>query len=262
MALRRLRKAARVILVGAPGVGKGTQAERLMQRFPQLSAVSSGDLLRESVRNKTALGRLRVDMTATLRCLRLTAFRCTGLQAESIMRAGELVPDNMILKLILNELKSKRWVSPKSSVSDAVPAEPSDDPTASFILDGFPRTANQASRLDALIPINLVVSLITPVDIILSRIASRWVHAPSGRVYNTDFNAPKVEGKDDVTGEPLTKRPDDDEATWKQRLRKFDETSQPLLEHYEKKGILWTVMGNSSDAISPVLFSEFEKRFA
>lgn len=178
------------------------------------------------------------------------------------MRAGELVPDNMILKLILNELKSKRWVSPKSSVSDAIPTVPSDDPTASFILDGFPRTANQASRLDALIPINLVVSLITPVDIILSRIASRWVHAPSGRVYNTDFNAPKVQGKDDVTGESLTKRPDDDEATWKQRLRKFDETSQPLLEHYEKKGVLWTVMGNSSDAISPVLFSEFERRFA
>ncbi|KAL9121449.1 MAG: hypothetical protein Q9187_001986 [Circinaria calcarea] len=240
MATPRLKKAARVILVGAPGVGKGTQAERLMQRFPQLSAVSSGDLLRASVRNKTAL----------------------GLQAESIMRSGELVPDEMILRLILNELKSKRWVSPKSSVSDAVPAMPSDEPAASFILDGFPRTANQASRLDALIPINLVVSLITPVDIILSRIASRWVHAPSGRVYNTGFNAPKAAGKDDVTGEPLSKRPDDDEATWKMRLKKFAETSQPLLEHYEKKGVLWTVMGNSSDEISPALFSKFEQQFA
>ena len=178
------------------------------------------------------------------------------------MKSGNLVPDDMILKLILNELKTKQWVSSETSVGDTLPAEPSDDPSASFILDGFPRTATQASRLDALIPINLVVSLITPVNIILSRIASRWVHPASGRVYNTDFNAPKVPGKDDLTGEPLTKRADDDEGTWKQRLKKFDETSQPLLDHYEKKGVLWTVTGNSSDQISPQLFGEFEKRFA
>ncbi|MCJ1289673.1 hypothetical protein MMC34_001206 [Xylographa carneopallida] len=240
MATSKLKRAARVILVGAPGVGKGTQAERLMKRFPQISAVSSGDLLRTSVRNKTPL----------------------GLEAESTMRAGNLVPDDMILKLILNELKAKRWVPLKTSVSDALPAEPSDEPDASFILDGFPRTAAQASRLDAVIPVNLVVSLITPVNIILSRIASRWVHAPSGRVYNTDFNAPKVEGKDDVTGEPLTKRPDDDEDTWKQRLRKFEETSQPLLDHYHNKGALWTVQGNSSDEITPQIYREFERRFA
>jgi adenylate kinase len=178
------------------------------------------------------------------------------------MAAGNLVPDDMILRLILGELKSKRWVSPKTSVSDALPAQPSDEPGASFILDGFPRTAGQAARLDALIPVNLVVSLITPVDIILSRIASRWVHEPSGRVYNTTFNAPKVAGKDDVTGEALTKRADDCPETWKQRLRKFHETSQPLLDHYERKRVLWTVTGNSSDEISPQLFDEFERRFA
>jgi len=236
----QLRRAARIILVGAPGVGKGTQAERLIKRYPQLSAVSSGDILRESVRKKTPL----------------------GLQAETAMKSGNLVPDDMILKLILNELQSKRWISPETTVSDTIPAEPSSHPSASFILDGFPRTATQGSRLDAVIPINLVVSLITPVETILSRIAKRWVHAPSGRVYNTDFNAPKVEGRDDITGEPLTKRPDDDEDTWMQRLRKFEETSRPLLEHYDRKGVLWTVEGNSSDEISPKLFQEFEKRFA
>ncbi|MCJ1243087.1 hypothetical protein MMC30_000284 [Trapelia coarctata] len=240
MATAKFKKAARVILVGAPGVGKGTQAERLMGRFPQLSAVSSGDLLRNSVRKKTPL----------------------GLEAESTMRSGNLVPDDMILSLILGELKSKQWVSPKTSVSDALPAQPSDAPEASFILDGFPRTASQAVRLDALIPINLVVSLITPVDIILSRIASRWVHEPSGRVYNTTFNAPKMAGRDDITMEPLTKRADDCPETWKQRLKKFHETSQPLLDHYEQKGVLWTVTGNSSDEISPKLFNEFERRFA
>ncbi|KAL9005216.1 MAG: hypothetical protein Q9188_002015 [Gyalolechia gomerana] len=240
MATKEFKKAARIILVGAPGVGKGTQAERLMKRYPQLSTISSGDLLRGSVINKTPL----------------------GLEAEAFIRAGNLVPDEMILKLILNELKSKRWISSQSSVTGASPAQPSQNPSASFILDGFPRTATQASRLDSLIPVNLVVSLITPVNIILSRIASRWVHAPSGRVYNTDFNAPKVTGKDDVTGEVLTKRVDDDEETWKLRLKKFDETSQPLLEHYDRKGALWTVKGNSSDEITPKLFQELESRFA
>lgn len=178
------------------------------------------------------------------------------------MKSGSLVPDDMILKLILNELQVKNWVPLQTSVSDALPVEPSNAPTASFILDGFPRTATQASRLDALIPINLVVSLVTPAEVLLSRIASRWIHAPSGRVYNTEFNAPKVEGKDDVTGEPLTKRLDDCEATWRERLKKFDETSRPLLDHYASKGILWTVDGNSSDEISPKLFAEFESRFA
>lgn len=185
-----------------------------------------------------------------------------GLRAESAMEAGDLVPDDMILKLILTELQSKRWVSLKTSVSDALPTQPSDDPSASFILDGFPRTATQAARLDALIPVNLVVNLLTPVDIILGRIGSRWVHARSGRVYNTGFNAPKVPGRDDVTGEPLTQRADDGEETWRQRLKKFDETSKPLLEQYDRKGILWTVEGNSSDEISPKLFREFERRFA
>lgn len=206
------------------------------------------------------------------------------------MKSGDLVPDAMILRLIMHELKTRGWLSQaggaqpytlnsmsgavsqdyesdnfveQASLADAsVRPQTSDDPDASFILDGFPRTAGQAGQLDALIPINLVVSLKTPFDVIMDRIAGRWTHAPSGRVYNTTFNAPKVAGKDDITGEPLTKRADDDEETWRNRLHKFQETSEPLLEHYEKKGILWTVEGNSSDEISPKLFDEFEKRFA
>jgi adenylate kinase len=154
------------------------------------------------------------------------------------------------------------FVEQPSLAAMGAPPQTSDDPSASFILDGFPRTAGQASQLDALIPINLVVSLKTPFEVILERIAGRWVHAPSGRVYNTTFNAPKVAGKDDITGEPLTKRSDDDEETWKARLKKFEETSEPLLEHYDRKGVLWTVEGNSSDEISPKLYEEFEKRFA
>jgi adenylate kinase len=186
----------------------------------------------------------------------------TGLESEQLMKRGELVPDDTILRLIIGELKRKSWLPQATSLSDALGPILSSSPDASFILDGFPRTAVQAARLDQLVPVNLVVSFYTPPDIIVARIADRWVHAPSGRVYNTGFNKPRIPGRDDVTGERLVKREDDDEETWRVRLKKFEETSAPLLEHYDKKGVLWRVEGNSSNEISPKLFAEFEKRFA
>jgi adenylate kinase len=201
------------------------------------------------------------------------------------MKSGALVPDAMILRLIVNELTTRGWISDNTLRPYAVYASSmemgdasvdsvhipwelrssrytfSDQPSASFILDGFPRTAVQAVQLDNIVPINLVVNLNTPSDIIIDRICNRWVHEPSGRVYNTTFNAPKVEGKDDVTGEPLTRRADDDPEVWKARLKSFKENNEPLLEHYDKLGVLWTVNGNSSDEISPKLFAEFSRRF-
>ncbi|KAF2750822.1 adenylate kinase-like protein [Sporormia fimetaria CBS 119925] len=258
-----LRKAARLILVGAPGAGKGTQTERLMKRFPDLAALSSGDLLRKNVRERTPL----------------------GVQAEAKMKAGSLVPDNMILRLIINELTTRGWLKDHNvrpytlyassmdmrradeGLSILLPMEHrtrytySDEPSASFILDGFPRTAKQAAKLDELIPINLVVNIDTPAEIIMDRICNRWVHVPSGRVYNTTFNPPEVPGKDDLTGEPLTRREDDDPETWKARLKAFKETSEPMLEHYDKLGVLVHVKGDSSDEITPKLVHEFTKRF-
>lgn len=136
------------------------------------------------------------------------------------------------------------------------------EPGSSFILDGFPRTAEQAVQLDNLVPINMVVHLDTPFSVVMDRIAGRWVHAPSGRSYNTSFNAPRVPGRDDVTGEKLTKRADDDEGVWLERLEKFKETSEPLLEHYARKGVLWRVGGQTSDEITPKLHKEFARRFA
>ncbi|KAJ4382925.1 Adenylate kinase 2 [Didymella sp. IMI 355093] len=225
MAVQSLSRAARIILVGAPGVGKGTQTERLMKKFPELSSISSGDLLRKNVRERTPL----------------------GIQAESKMKAGALVPDSMILRLIVNELSTRGDHTVDSvSIPSAIKTAKytySDHPEASFILDGFPRTANQAIRLNDIVPINMVVSINTPSEIIIDRICNRWVHAPSGRVYNTTFNAPKVEGKDDITGEPLTRRADDDPEVWKQRLQSFKENNEPLLEHYDKAGLLWTEFG-------------------
>ncbi|KAK0747756.1 P-loop containing nucleoside triphosphate hydrolase protein [Apiosordaria backusii] len=268
--MMRLRKAARVILVGAPGVGKGTQSERLLHRFPQLSSISSGDLLRHHVKQRTPL----------------------GIKVESTMKAGGLVPDDLILRLINNELNQRGWLysnHPAGNVmtlascaaetqsfnNDADMAaymsspahargygSASEDPSASFLLDGFPRTAAQAKRLDETIPVNMVVSLKTPFEVIMERISGRWVHEQSGRVYNTTFNPPKVSGRDDVTGEPLVRRVDDSEDVYRQRWKKFEETSEPLLEHYARKGVLWEVAGMSSDEITPKLMREFERRFA
>lgn len=265
-ATKQLSKAARIILVGAPGVGKGTQTERLLARFPQLASISSGDLLRENVRNKTPLGMhccpvlgsgvwlycMQTGLESGLTCDFLVIVLYTGVKAEAAMQSGNLVPDSMILDLISSEFKTKGWLQSNTQ---------SLSPTASFILDGFPRTDSQATSLDRIAPVNFVVHLLTPPSIILSRIASRWVHEPSGRVYNTGFNAPKVPGKDDVTGEPLTQRQDDSVETWTQRLHKFDETSRALLDHYDRQGCLWRVEGNTSDEISPKLFAELERRF-
>lgn len=252
-------------MVGAPGAGKGTQTERMLKRFPDLASVSSGDLLRKNVRERTPL----------------------GIQAQAKMKSGALVPDQMILRLIVNEFTNRGWLTdntirPYTVYSSSMDMHAmdetvdtvyipsgfrsskynySDHPSASFILDGFPRTSTQADQLDELIPINMVVNIDTPSDIIIDRICNRWVHAPSGRVYNTTFNAPKVPGKDDVTGETLTRREDDDPEVWKARLKNFKDTSQSLLEHYDKKSVLWTVKGNSSDEITPKIFHEFNKRF-
>lgn len=254
-----------MILVGAPGVGKGTQSERLLSRFPQLSAISSGDLLRHNVKNRTPL----------------------GIKVEKTMRTGGLVSDDLILRLITNELSQRGWLSggrpsfmalasaesadvAESSIPGietnpnagaSLSRQASDNPSASFLLDGFPRTAVQAERLDDIVPINWVVSLQTPFHVIMERISSRWVHEPSGRVYNTAFNAPKVSGRDDITGESLVKRADDSEDVYRARFQKFQETSEPLLEHYAKKGVLWEVHGLSSDEITPQLYREFESRF-
>ena len=260
----RLNKAARVILIGAPGAGKGTQSERLLHRFPQLQSISTGDLLRTNVKRRTPL----------------------GIQAEAVMRSGGLVADDLVVRLITSELETRGWLGERRpltlnfqsdeaaalqpdthTVDEAIippggpwPA-PSDDPSASFILDGYPRNAAQATTLDSIIPINLAVSIVTPFSVILERITGRWVHEPSGRVYNTTFNAPRVPGRDDVTGEPLIQRPDDTIEVFQRRLQKFQEASDPLLEHYAKKGVLLEVHGSSSDEISPKLYDEFEKRF-
>lgn len=219
----------RLLILGAPGSGKGTQTSKLLKEFGSIKAISSGDLLRKQIDQHTPLGS----------------------KASEYISKGQLLPDSLISGVICDELKTRDWLSPE----------------ASWLLDGFPRTVGQASILDKALSehdagLNLVVELDVPHEVILERIENRYVHIPSGRVYNLQYNPPKVPGLDDITKEPLTKRPDDTVEVFKKRLEQYTETVGPLKEHYMKQGILSTVSGKSSDIIYPKLVSLILQKFA
>jgi nucleoside-triphosphate--adenylate kinase len=169
-----------------------------------------------------------------------------GKIAKKVIAEGGLVPDEIMVNLMLAELPKyagKTWM-----------------------LDGFPRTREQAEKLDnALtekkIPLDMVINLDVPPEVILQRIEDRWVHVPSGRVYNLSYNPPKVAGKDDQTGEPLSKRPDDNVETFKKRLDQYFANTKPLAEYYHQKGILKNFAGATSDEIFPKIKSELERHF-
>jgi len=182
--------------------------------------LSAGDLLRQHIAEKSVIGR----------------------EAEAIVAQGGLVPDGMITQIVsekLDTLHGQHW-----------------------ILDGFPRTLPQGKLLDGHLaqPLSLIVNLNVPDDVIISRIADRWIHLPSGRVYNTSYNRPRVEGRDDVTGEVLVQRPDDNEVTFRRRLEQFDAHTSPLLDYYASTANpsvtkLVTLSGRTSDEIWPQLDS-------
>lgn len=182
----------RVILLGAPGAGKGTQAQLIMEKFG-IPQISTGDMLRAAVKAGTSL----------------------GLQAKDIMAAGGLVPDDLIISLVKERIASS-------------------DCSNGFLFDGFPRTIPQAeAMLDAGVDIDHVVEIYVPDEEIVARLSGRRVHEASGRVYHVIYNAPKVPGHDDVTGEPLVQRPDDKEETVRKRLGVYHEQTEPLVGFYQ-----------------------------
>ncbi|EEQ46818.1 adenylate kinase 2 [Candida albicans WO-1] len=209
----------RILLLGAPGSGKGTQTSRLLKRFTQLQSLSSGDILRNQIRSGSAIGG----------------------EAQTYIKNGSLVPDNIMVGLITAELEKKKWLTQSSS----------------WLLDGFPRTVNQARELDRVIHdranFNVVVELDVDQKVILQRIEARWIHEASGRVYNLDYNPPKVPFKDDVTGEALIKRQDDTAQVFQKRLDQYNEEIEPLKMFYKQQGLLYTVSGDTSDIIYPKL---------
>ena len=183
-----------IVLLGAPGAGKGTQAAKLVEEF-STPHISTGDMLRAAVAAGTELGQ----------------------KAKSYMDAGDLVPDDVIIGLVTERLQD-------------------DDTAAGFILDGFPRTIPQADAMkEAGINVDYVLEFDVPDELIVDRIVGRRVHAASGRVYHIKFNPPKVEGKDDVTGEELTTRKDDQEETVRKRLVEYHQMTAPLIGYYTKE---------------------------
>ena len=181
----------RVILLGGPGAGKGTQAGFITDRYG-IPQISTGDMLRAAVSAGTPL----------------------GLQAKAVMDAGDLVSDDIILGLVEERLRE-------------------DDCASGFLFDGFPRTIAQAQALkDQNVVIDAVVEIAVDDDEIVKRMSGRRVHTASGRTYHVEFNPPKTPGKDDVTGEDLVQRKDDEEETVRNRLAVYHEQTAPLIGFY------------------------------
>lgn len=209
-------KLFRAIIMGAPGSGKGTISERIIKRF-NFKYAATGDLLRQNVKMKTPL----------------------GIEANKFMQSGQLVPDDLILKCILNRV---------SAIGND-----------SWLLDGFPRTIGQAEYLWNFQPVESVINLHVPHDEIIERVKHRWVHLPSGRVYNLHFNKPKVAGRDDVTGDELVQREDDAPETVRKRLEIYEACIKPMADFYRQLGILVEFEGRTTDEIWPKIEKYLEK---
>ena len=188
----------RLILLGAPGAGKGTQATVICKRYG-IPQISTGDMLRAAVKAGTPL----------------------GLEAKKVMDSGSLVSAEIILGLVKERI-----------------AQP--DCAAGFLFDGFPRTLPQADALKTNgVVLDYVLEIDVPDSAIIERMSGRRVHAASGRTYHLRFNPPKVEGRDDATGEELIQRVDDLEETVKKRLEVYQRQTRPLVEYYQR----WAASG-------------------
>jgi len=182
----------KIILLGAPGAGKGTQAQFLTKAF-DIPQISTGDMLRAAIKAGTELGKL----------------------AKSFMDSGKLVTDEIIIGLV------------KERITE-------DDCKNGFLLDGFPRTVPQADALkEAGVTIDAVIEIDVPDSEIVNRMSGRRAHLASGRTYHVAYNPPKVEGKDDETGEDLVQRDDDKAQIVQDRLRVYHELTQPLVSYYQ-----------------------------
>ena len=180
-----------IILLGPPGAGKGTQAQHLSETFG-FRQVSTGDMLRSAIAAKSDLGK----------------------QVESMLSAGDLVPDEVIIRLVLDLLATSK---------------------GGHMFDGVPRTVAQAEGLrKGAVPIDLVIEFALADDLVVERLVGRRVHPGSGRVYHLQNRPPRAPGVDDVTGEALVQRPDDREDTVRARLSIYREQTMPLINYYEQ----------------------------
>lgn len=190
----------RILLLGLPGAGKGTQAQFLIERY-RIPQISTGDMLRAAMKANSPLGN----------------------EVRGYMDRGALVPDKLVIELVKERIKAP-------------------DCSQGFIMDGFPRTLPQAEALrQAGIDINFVIEIEVGDGEILRRMSGRRVHPASGRSYHIEFKPPRVEGKDDVTGEPLVQRSDDNEETVKRRIQTYHDQTKPLINYY----LSWAASGDA-----------------
>eukprot|EP01126_Amoeba_proteus_P008630 TRINITY_DN1323_c0_g3_i1.p1 TRINITY_DN1323_c0_g3~~TRINITY_DN1323_c0_g3_i1.p1 ORF type:complete len:260 (-),score=56.16 TRINITY_DN1323_c0_g3_i1:50-829(-) len=213
-----------IVLFGAPGAGKGTQTKKI-ERDYGIQTFSTGDYLRQAVRDGTPL----------------------GVQIKELMNRGGMINDDIMSQVVEDMLINTE---------------------KGFLLDGYPRNINQAEKLDQLMArksrfITLAIFLDVEKSVLLERITNRRVHPASGRVYHLSYNPPKVDGVDDVTGEPLIQRDDDKEETMNQRLTSYETMTKPLIEHYKAAGVLHIIPSPTSDVgyvhIKKLLDKVFQK---
>ena len=213
----------RIILLGAPGAGKGTQAQILKDKF-NIPQISTGDMLRSAIKANTKL----------------------GLEAKQFMDSGALVPDQLIIELV------------KERIQD-------EDCKQGFLLDGFPRTIPQAEAMkQASISIDIVIEIDVPDNVIVERLSGRRTHLASGRIYHIQNNPPKIEDKDDITGEPLVQRDDDKKETILKRLDVYHSQTKPLIDYYSKwaasenKGLRYIKINGLGDVkdIQKIIFDQ------
>jgi len=215
----------RMILIGPPGAGKGTQAPKIREKYC-VCHLATGDMLRDQVAKKTAM----------------------GVEAKKIMDAGGLVSDDIMVGMIKDQLENNK------------------DCKNGFVLDGFPRTVPQAEKLDEMLiarreKLDNVVELKIEDALLISRITGRLVHPASGRTYHKEFQPPKKPMTDDVTGEPLIQRSDDNVETLRKRLASYHKQTAPVVDFYRAKGI-WSPIdaAQAPNVVWESLLKCFEKR--
>tara|TARA_B110000967_G_C18849229_1_gene543699 strand:- start:1051 stop:1695 length:645 start_codon:yes stop_codon:yes gene_type:complete len=195
-----------IILLGPPGSGKGTQAQNITSEYGYVQ-LSTGDMLRAGCSSGSVI----------------------GLELKTVMDAGNLVSDEIVVGIVEERIFKN-------------------DCAAGYMLDGFPRNKVQAKKLDAMLTgknqqIDIVLRLLVDDEVVVRRIAGRRFHVESGRSYNVEFNPPEIAGIDDLTGEPLTQRADDNEKVVQSRLNIYREQTEPLVKYYGEKGVLVSIEG-------------------